>query len=132
MSFSTTRIPASRDRLWFSASWIALLVTSLAVFVFGLIVVIVPGAPEPFYRSIGVASIGMGLFGAMITLTAFRARRPWAWFTLWYYPIFWATHLVADLPPGKDHIHQIAFIGLSLIGLLLPVRDFFHGGSASR
>jgi len=102
------------------------------VFVFGLIVVAVPGAPEPFYRSIGVASIGMGLFGAMITLTAFRARRRWAWFTLWYYPIFWATHLVGDLPPGKDHIHQIVFIGLSLIGLLLPVRDFFHRGSAGR
>ena len=122
----------TRDRLWFTASWSALLVTGLGISVFGLIVVAVPGAPEPFYRSIGVASIGMGLFGAMITLTAFRARRRWAWFTLWYYPIFCATHLVGDLPPGKDHIHQIVFIGLSLIGLLLPVRDFFHRGSAGR
>jgi hypothetical protein len=122
----------TRDRLWFSASWGALLVTGLGVFVFGLIVVAVPGAPEPFYRSIGVASIGMGLFGAMITLTEFRARRRWAWFTLWYYPIFWATHLVGNLPPDKDHIHQIVFIGLSLIGLLLPARDFFHRGSAGR
>jgi hypothetical protein len=67
----------------------------------------------------------MGLFGVMITLTAFQARQRWAWFTLWYYPLFWAAHLVADLPPGKDHVHQVVFIILSLGGLLLAARDFF-------
>jgi hypothetical protein len=29
------------------------------------------------------------------------------------------------LPPGKEHVHQIVFIVLSLVGLLLPVREFF-------
>src|SRR6266702_1119329 len=66
-----------------------------------------------------------GLFGAMITLTAFRRLERWAFFSLWYYPVFWTAYLVGNLPPGRDHIHQVAFIVLSLIGLLLPVREFF-------
>ena len=113
-------------RLGFTVSWLALLVTGVAVLVFGGIVVAIPVSPEPLYRSIGVAAIGMGFFGVMITVTAFRARKRWAWFTLWYYPVFWAAHLVGDLPPGKDHVHQVVFIALSLLGLLVPVRDFLR------
>jgi hypothetical protein len=33
---------------------------------------------------------------------------------------------VGRLPPSKDHIHQVVFIVLSLAGLLVPVRQFFH------
>src|SRR5215208_4600566 len=33
--------------------------------------------------------------------------------------------LVGELPPGNDHIHQIVFIVISLLGLLLPVRQLF-------
>jgi hypothetical protein len=72
-----------------------------------------------------VATTGMGIFGVMITLKAYRRNEKWAWFTLWYYPIFWTIHLVGGLPPGNDHIHQIVFIVISLLGLLLPVRQFF-------
>src|SRR5215212_1814824 len=71
------------------------------------------------------ASIGMGLFGLLITTIAYRRRERWAWFALWYYPVFWTWHLVGGLPPGKDHIHQVVFILVSLAGLLLPVREFF-------
>ena len=70
----------------------------------------------------------MGFFGAMITVTAFRRRERWAFFSLWYYPIFWTVHLVGDLPPGRDHIHQVLFIVLSLLGLLLPLSEFFPRG----
>jgi hypothetical protein len=72
-----------------------------------------------------VASIGMGLFGLLITLIAYRRRERWAWFALWYYPLIWTAHLVGGLPPGKDHVHQLVFIVVSLAGLLLPVREFF-------
>jgi hypothetical protein len=44
---------------------------------------------------------------------------------LWFYPAFWTVHLVGRLPPGKDHVHQVVFIVLSLAGLLVPVRQFF-------
>ncbi|MDL9978457.1 hypothetical protein [Microbacterium candidum] len=106
--------------------WICLLVVSLGILVFGLVIAIVPmGADELVYRADGLASIGFGLFGALIAIGPYRSRERWAWFAFWIYPVFWAIHLVAGPPPGKDHIHQVVFIVLSLVGLLLPVRAFF-------
>ena len=72
-----------------------------------------------------MASIGMGMFGLLITTIAYRRCERWAWFALWYYPAFWTAHLLGGLPPGKEHVHQVVFIVLSLAGLLLPVREFF-------
>lgn len=109
----------------FRLSWIALLLTGVATLVFGLVVVVIHSSEEQYLRAIGAASIGMGLFGAMITMTAFRRRERWAFFSLCYYPIFWTAHLVGNLPPGQDHIHQLIFIGLSVLGLLLSVGEFF-------
>jgi len=119
---------ARHECLRFRVSWIALLITGLATLVFGLIVMVVRSSDEQYLRAIGAASVGMGLFGAMITVTAFRRRERWAFFSLWYYPIFWTVHLVGDLPPGRDHIHQVLFIVLSLLGLLLPLSEFFPRG----
>jgi hypothetical protein len=109
----------------FKVSWIALLVTSFATLGFGVIVVVIPSSDEQYLRAIGAASLGMGLFGAMITVTGFRRRERWAFFSLCYYPIFWTAHLVGDLPPGRDHVHQVVFIVLSLFGLVLPIGEFF-------
>ena len=111
-------------------SWISLLATGIGILGFGIIVTIYPQIAGPtteegLLRAIGVATTGMGIFGVMITLRAYRRKEKWAWFTLWYYPIFWTIHLVGGLPPGNDHIHQIVFIIISLLGLLLPVRQFF-------
>jgi hypothetical protein len=110
-------------------SWISLLATGIGILGFGIIVTIYPQIAGPteegLMRAIGVATTGMGIFGVMITLKAYRRKEKWAWFTLWYYPIFWTIHLVGGLPPGNDHIHQIVFIVISLLGLLLPIRQFF-------
>jgi hypothetical protein len=110
-------------------SWIALLASGIGILGFGIIVTTYPQvagpAEEGLLRDIGVATTGMGIFGVMIALMAYRRKEKWAWFTLWYYPIFWIIHLAGGLPPGNDHIHQIVFIGISLLGLLLPVRQFF-------
>jgi hypothetical protein len=108
----------------FRISWIALALTNLSVLVFGLVVVVLPSAEARYLRAIGAASIGMGIFGTMITLTAFRRRERWAYFTLWYLPLFWTAHLIGNLPPGQDHIHQVVFIILSLAGLLIPFDRF--------
>lgn len=116
---------ARKESIRFRASWIALLLNGLATLVFGLVVAALPSADALYLRAIGAASIGMGLFGMTITVTAFRRRELWAYATLWYYPLFWTAHLVGNLPPGKDHIHQVLFIVLSLLGLLLPVQEFF-------
>jgi uncharacterized membrane protein HdeD (DUF308 family) len=115
-----------RDRALFKTGWISLAIIGVAILLFGLITTAVPASSDPPYlRAIGVASIGMGLFGLLITTIAYRRRERWAWFALWYYPLFWTAHLVGGLPPGKDHVHQVVFIILSLAGLLLPVREFF-------
>jgi hypothetical protein len=110
-------------------SWISLLATGIGILGFGIIVTIYPliagPTEEGLLRAIGVATTGMGIFGVMITLRAYTRKEKWAWFTLWYYPIFWTIHLVGGLPPGNDHIHQIVFLVISLLGLLLPVRQFF-------
>jgi hypothetical protein len=110
----------------FTLAWLSLTLTCLAIFGFGLIVTVWPGANDPvFLRALGVASMGMGLFGVMITVMAYRRRERWAWFSLWYYPLFRSAHWLGGLPPGQDHIHQIVFIVLSLAGLLLSVSEFF-------
>jgi uncharacterized membrane protein HdeD (DUF308 family) len=115
-----------RSSVLFKAGWISLTIIGLAILVFGLIATTVLTSSDPLsMRAIGVALIGMGVFGLLITTVAYRRCERWAWFTLWYYPLFWTAHLVGGLPPGKEHVHQIVFIVLSLAGLLLPVREFF-------
>jgi hypothetical protein len=109
-------------------SWIALLATNVATLGFGVVVVFVHGAEEQYLRSVAAAAIGMGLFGAAIARTGFRRRERWAYAALCYCPVFWAAHLVFNLPPGQDHLHQVLFIALSLLGLLLPVDLFFGPG----
>jgi uncharacterized membrane protein HdeD (DUF308 family) len=122
-----------RERVPFRIAWVSLAVIGVAIFVFGLIVAVWPGSSDAlFLRAIGVASIGMGLFGVLITLIPFRRRERWAWFSLWYYPLFWLAHLLGGLPPGQDHIHQIAFIVLSLFSLLISMQDVFPRGPARR
>lgn len=110
----------------FKFAWISLAIIGAAILLFGLIVLVWPGSNDTlFLRSIGVASIGMGLFGVMITLRPYRRHERWAWFTLWYYPLFWLAHFFGGLPPGQDHIHQIVFLLLSLVSLLVSRSEFF-------
>lgn len=121
-----------RENLYLRLGWICLLVVGVGILVFGLVAVVAPASDDrPLSRADGLASIGLGLFGAGITMVPFRRLEPWAWFTLWFYLVFWVVHLAARLPPGRDHIHQVVFIVLSLAGLLLPVRQFFPASDAS-
>lgn len=124
---------AQRAGVPFTLAWIALALSGAAILVFGLIVTVVPASGDtPYLRAIGVASTGMGLFGVLIATMAYRRRERWAWWALWYYPAFWTAHLLGGLPPGKEHVHQVVFIVLSLAGRLLPVREFFPGGRHRR
>src|SRR5438034_3132228 len=74
---------ARHECLRFRVSWIAHLITGLATLVFGLIVMVVRSSDEQYLRAIGAAPVGMGFFGAMITVTAFRRRERWSFFSLW-------------------------------------------------
>lgn len=113
----------------FKAAWISLTVIGAAIFFFGLAATVWPGPSDTLYfRAIGVAYTGMGIFGILIAVIPFRRGERWAWFSLWYYPVFWIAHLLGNLPPGKDHIHQVVFIILSLASLLVSMRAFFSDG----
>ena len=52
----------------------------------------------------GTLVLGMVLFSLAITLFAFRKGERWAWFVLWYWPLFFLLHVAAfgtwlpDLP----------------------------------
>ncbi len=118
-----------REGVLFKIAWVSLVITGVAILVFGLIATAWPrSSDQSSLRAIGVASIGMGLFGVVITAIPYRRRERWAWFTLWYYPTFWTAHLLGGLPPGQEHIHQIGFIVLSLAGLLIPAGEFSPRG----
>jgi len=110
-------------------SWMFLLITGLGILIFGILVATFPKIAGPYdlelIRALGVATTGMGFFGTVITLKSYRRKERWAWFTLWFYPIFWTLHLAGGLPPGNDHIHQVVFIVISVLGLILPFRNFF-------
>ncbi|GAA3815181.1 hypothetical protein [Streptomyces chiangmaiensis] len=115
-----------RERIHMKAGWVCLLVVGTGILAFGVITAAIPTSEnEGLMRANGLAATGMGLFGVLITLFPFRHGERWAWFAQWFYPAFWTVHLVGQLPPGKDHIHQVVFLMLSLVGLLLPVREFF-------
>ena len=104
--------------------WICLLSVGVGILGFGLAAACF--GSDPLLRADGVALTGFGLFGIVVTLSPFRRRERWAWLLLWFYPVFWLVHLFANLPPGKDHVHQIVFIVLSLAGLLVTGRAFWR------
>ena len=107
--------------------WIFEALVSAAILAFGIVVVLLPVDGDALLlRADGLASIGFGLFGGLIAIIPFRRRERWAWCALCVYPVFWTVHLVGGLPPGRDRIHQVVFIALSLAGLLLPARQYFR------
>jgi succinate-acetate transporter protein len=108
---------------------VCLVVVSVGILGFGVITVLRPVAGgDLLIVANGLASIGVGLFGGLIALIPFRRGERWAWSVLWFYPMFWVVHLVAGLPPGKDHIHQVVFIVLSVAGLLLAIGNMTGAG----
>lgn len=111
---------AARDVVAVRVGWICLLVVGVGVLAFGVGAAVL--GRDLLLRADGVALTGMGLFGIALTLVPFRRREPWAWLVLWFYPVFWLAHLVGRLPPGKDHVHQVLFVVLSVAGLAVSSR----------
>ncbi|QIS09691.1 hypothetical protein [Nocardia arthritidis] len=111
----------------FLAAWLGLALIGVAIIAFGVIASVTHlSGDEGLWQADAIASIGTGLFGLLITIFAFRRRERWAWWTLWFYPVFWLAHLIGELPPGKDHVHQILFIVISLAALLGTIPHFFR------
>jgi hypothetical protein len=117
-----------RESVSVRVGWICLLIVGAGILVFGLVAVVAPGSVDrALMRADGLASVGLGLFGVLMAAIPFRRGERWAWYAFWFYPVFWAVHLIGRLPPGKDHVHQVVFIVLSLTGLLVTAGWFVPG-----
>ncbi|MEV6771804.1 hypothetical protein AB0N05_24585 [Nocardia sp. NPDC051030] len=115
----------------FQAAWIGSALIGVAIIVFGVVTLVTHmSGDDGLWQADAVASVGMGFFGLLITLFGFRLRQRWAWWALWFYPAFWLAHLIGDLPPGKDHVHQVLFIAISLAALLATIPHFFPRAQA--
>src|SRR2546423_13196359 len=73
---------------------------------------------DPLMRADGVESIGVGLFGVLITLIPYRRRERGAGVSPRVFPGFWVVQPVGRLPPSEGQGHQKGFIVLSPARLL--------------
>src|SRR3954452_3000690 len=88
MAQAAQRMTPQRTGTLFTVAWASLAIIGVATLAFGLIAALVPASSDGGYlRADGVALVGMGLFGTLITATAYRRRERWAWLALWYFPV---------------------------------------------
>ena len=81
-----------------------------------------------FLRAGGTLFIGMGVFIVAISYTAYRRGEKWAWYTLWFLPVWFLASAANVSSIGATSFEIIAisfFLILTLLGLLLPYRKFF-------
>ncbi|CAN5773436.1 hypothetical protein BH23CHL2_BH23CHL2_29640 [soil metagenome] len=76
-------------------------------------------------RMRGSLVLGMAVFGLALILKPFRQEQRWAWYALWYYPLFFLIHILAFDTLLPDGIFVILTIG----ALLVPYRRFFPRGA---
>ncbi len=72
-------------------------------------------------RLLGAILLGMVVFGLAIILKPFRRGERWAWYVLWYYPVFFVLHIIAF---GTFIIDGV-FALICVLSLLVPYRKFF-------
>lgn len=83
-----------------------------------------------YFRSGGLSDLGVAFFMITITIFAYRKGEKWAWFALWFVPVFFLSFIFLSLklpPAGKSTMLPplVVFTTISTLGLLLPVRKFF-------
>jgi hypothetical protein len=74
----------------------------------------------------GLSLLGYGITGMAISMTAYKKGEKWAWYVLWYLPLYFILDAVGTYQQGGS-TWPIAVILLliSLAALLLPYRAFF-------
>ena len=78
-----------------------------------------------YFRFGGLSDVGFGFLVAVISATAYRKGRTWAWYTLWSVPVFFAASAALLNIHGLSIIAPIVIAIVALFGLLLPFRTFF-------
>ncbi len=124
------------ERAYEKYAWVILLIIVILNFPLGsrdIFRAVDPtSTPEAVFhiRLYGTAFAGLNIFGLAIIFKSFRKGERWAWYGLWYYPIFYLAlsfflQTVYN-PFGQSAIYlAILFAIVYAIGLFLPYRKFF-------
>jgi hypothetical protein len=88
-----------------------------------------------YFSGGGLSDVGVGFFLIMISVFAYRKGHRWAWYSLWFVPVFFTVwiFLILALPKSAQSLllgPLIGLIGVSLFGLMLPFRIFFPNKSS--
>ncbi len=77
-------------------------------------------------RVAGMSLLGFALAGLAISYTAFRRGEKWAWYFMWFLPIF-LVYSVADnyAAGGANWPLYVLFLFMSVAAMILPYRLFF-------
>jgi hypothetical protein len=74
----------------------------------------------------GLSLLGYGITGMGISMTAYKRGEKWAWYVIWYLPIYFMIYAVADdLQGGSEWPVALILMLITLAALLLPYRIFF-------
>ena len=76
----------------------------------------------------GISGMGLAIFGMFVSATGYRRGEVWAWYASWTMPIgILAAQLSIYQLTGSTWVVILAaiFTAVSLVALLLPIRQFF-------
>ncbi len=78
-------------------------------------------------KYMGTFTVLDGVFAMALVLVPFRRRQRWAWWVLWAVPALFLVHgaVLGSFP------FDLVPLGISLLGLLVPVRLFFPAKQAA-
>ena len=84
-------------------------------------------APEPRDEVLLVPFLlGFAVTTVLISSTSYRKGKKWAWYLLWYVPVFWViAGYLQYASGGQIPLVTIVLSPVPVLGLLLPYRKFF-------
>ena len=77
------------------------------------------------FRDTAIAQLGIAIFGMSIAAISYRNGERWAWYALWYLPVVFLAYLGSQAALGNSLAPPIVLLIISLLGLLLPIRQFW-------
>lgn len=83
-----------------------------------------------YFSGGGLSDIGVAVGLILITLFGYKQRQKWAWFSLWYIPLFFTAWIILSLQLPIDARNSlitplIVFVLLGVVAQLLSFRLFF-------
>lgn len=78
------------------------------------------------FHGLGLFALGLGVFAIAVAYVPYRKGEKWAWYIVWYLPIFLLLATVANyVDGGQLWALDLVLLIVALAGLLLPYRKFY-------